>query len=41
MYFQIIIQYFEPTQFSCLLIPWFREVGFAIVYGALVLKIYR
>ncbi|KAK3083240.1 hypothetical protein FSP39_017567 [Pinctada imbricata] len=41
LYTTVIIQYFEPTTTICIIIPWFREVGFAIVYGALVLKIYR
>ena len=38
---QVVIQYFEPSTTTCLLVPWLREVGFAILYGALVLKIYR
>jgi G protein-coupled receptor 158 len=38
---QIVIQYFEPSNLTCILIPWFREIGFAIVYGSLILKIYR
>ncbi|XP_041375052.1 probable G-protein coupled receptor 158 [Gigantopelta aegis] len=41
LYATIVIQYFEPTTITCILVPWFREVGFSIVYGALVLKIYR
>lgn len=40
-FFQIIIQYFEPTTTICIMIPWFREMGFAVVYGSLVLKVYR
>ena len=39
--FQVVIQYFEPSVTTCLIVPWLREVGFAILYGALVLKIYR
>ena len=38
---QVVIQYFEPTTGTCLLIPWFREMGFAVVYGTLILKVYR
>nr|KAG5713631.1 hypothetical protein BaRGS_024679 [Batillaria attramentaria] len=41
LYATVVIQYFEPTATNCLLVPWFREVGFAIFYGTLVLKIYR
>ncbi|BFZ15491.1 hypothetical protein BsWGS_18530 [Bradybaena similaris] len=41
LYATVVIQYFEPTTVTCLLLPWFREVGFAVVYGVLVLKIYR
>ncbi|KAL8618809.1 hypothetical protein ACOMHN_000237 [Nucella lapillus] len=41
LYATVVIQYFEPTAINCLLLPWFREVGFAIMYGTLVLKIYR
>ncbi|CAG5128767.1 unnamed protein product, partial [Candidula unifasciata] len=40
LYATVVIQYFEPTTTTCLLLPWFREVGFAVVYGVLVLKIY-
>ncbi|KAK6166614.1 hypothetical protein SNE40_023265 [Patella caerulea] len=41
LYATVVIQYFEPTTLTCVLVPWFREVGFAVVYGALLLKIYR
>ncbi|XP_069107842.1 metabotropic glycine receptor-like [Argopecten irradians] len=41
LYATVIMQYFKPTATICLVIPWFRELGFAIVYGALVLKVYR
>ncbi|KAL5005951.1 hypothetical protein ScPMuIL_017109 [Solemya velum] len=41
LYATVVIQYFEPTATTCLIIPWFREEGFCIVYGALILKIHR
>ncbi|XP_074662488.1 metabotropic glycine receptor-like [Tubulanus polymorphus] len=41
LYSTVVIQYFEPNTQTCLLIPWFRECGFAVVYGALILKVYR
>lgn len=41
LYSTVVIRYFEPTMLTCLLVPWFREVGFTIVYGVLILKMYR
>lgn len=41
IYQTIIIRYFEPTTTTCLIEPWFREIGFIVLYGALLLKIYR
>ncbi|XP_064471435.1 metabotropic glycine receptor-like [Ornithodoros turicata] len=41
IYQTIIIRYFEPTTTTCLIEPWFREVGFIVLYGAVLLKIYR
>ncbi|XP_052813724.1 probable G-protein coupled receptor 158 [Mya arenaria] len=41
LYATVVVQYFEPSTTTCLLVPWLRELGFAILYGALVLKIYR
>ncbi len=41
LYFTLIIQYFEPTANNCIAIPWFRELGFTIVYGILNLRLYK
>lgn len=41
IYQTIIIRYFEPTTTTCLIEPWFREIGFIVLYGAVLLKIYR
>ncbi|KAL4217020.1 hypothetical protein ACF0H5_023476 [Mactra antiquata] len=41
LYATVVVQYFEPSTTTCLIVPWLRELGFAILYGALVLKIYR
>lgn len=41
IYQTVIVRYFEPSNIICLIEPWFRELGFAICYGAIVLKIYR
>jgi G protein-coupled receptor 158 len=37
----VVAEYFDPSDTQCLLVPWFREVGFTVVYGALMLKAYR
>lgn len=39
--FQVVVKFFEPSVIQCLLEPWFREVGFIICYGAIILKLYR
>lgn len=36
-----MVKFFEPSIIQCLLEPWFREVGFIICYGAIILKLYR
>ncbi|CAD5123151.1 DgyrCDS11521 [Dimorphilus gyrociliatus] len=41
LYCPMIVQYFEPTQVSCCLRVWMREIGFSISYGALLLKTWR
>lgn len=41
LYFTLVIQYFEPTANTCIAIPWFRELGFTIVYGILNLRLYK
>lgn len=41
LYFTLVIQYFEPTPNICIAIPWFRELGFTIVYGILNLRLYK
>lgn len=33
--------YFEATPFTCSLKLWFRELGFTVSYGALLLKTWR
>lgn len=38
---QVLLQYFTPTLPLCLLLPWLREFGFVIFYGAVDLKLYR
>ncbi|XP_072377192.1 metabotropic glycine receptor isoform X1 [Diabrotica undecimpunctata] len=41
LYLPAVVKCFEPSVVQCLLEPWFREIGFIICYGAIVLKLYR
>ncbi|CAL4062731.1 unnamed protein product, partial [Meganyctiphanes norvegica] len=41
IYCTVFLRYLEPTVLLCMLEPWFREMGFAIFYGAVILKLYR
>ena len=39
--FQVLILYFQPSVFRCILLRWVRLLGFSTVYGTLTLKLYR
>ncbi|XP_037666280.1 probable G-protein coupled receptor 179 [Choloepus didactylus] len=41
LYFPVFILYFKPSVFHCIALRWFRLLGFAIVYGTIILKLYR
>ncbi|XP_029101968.1 G protein-coupled receptor 158a isoform X2 [Scleropages formosus] len=41
LYFPVVILYFQPSTFRCILLRWVRLLGFAIVYGTVTLKLYR
>ncbi|MBN3279078.1 GP158 protein, partial [Polyodon spathula] len=41
LYFPVIILYFQPSIFRCILLRWVRLLGFAIVYGTVTLKLFR
>ncbi|KAK8391598.1 hypothetical protein O3P69_017257 [Scylla paramamosain] len=41
IYCTIFLRFVEPSVTMCMVEPWFRELGFAIFYGAIVLKLYR
>uniref|UniRef100_A0AAR5PL55 G-protein coupled receptors family 3 profile domain-containing protein n=1 Tax=Dendroctonus ponderosae TaxID=77166 RepID=A0AAR5PL55_DENPD len=41
LYSTVIIRLFEPSVSRCLLEPWFREMGFVVCYGSIILKLYR
>ncbi|ERE77662.1 putative G-protein coupled receptor, partial [Cricetulus griseus] len=37
----VVILYFEPSTFRCILLRWVRLLGFATVYGTVTLKLHR
>ncbi|CAF0872115.1 unnamed protein product [Didymodactylos carnosus] len=41
LYASVIVDSFKPHVVVCLLMPWLREVGFTIVYGTLILRVYK
>ncbi|XP_076058113.1 G-protein coupled receptor 158 smog isoform X3 [Oratosquilla oratoria] len=41
LYCTVFLQYLEPSVVLCMALPWFRELGFALFYGSIVLKLYR
>ncbi|KAG8514835.1 putative G-protein coupled receptor 179, partial [Galemys pyrenaicus] len=41
LYFPVFILYFKPSALCCIALRWVRLLGFAIVYGTIVLKLYR
>lgn len=38
---QVMILYFHPSVFRCVLLRWVRLLGFAVMYGTVILKLYR
>ena len=36
-----MILYFHPSVFRCVLLRWVRLLGFAVMYGTVILKLYR
>lgn len=38
---QVMIMYFHPSVFRCILLRWVRLLGFAVMYGTVILKLYR
>lgn len=38
---QVMILYFHPGVFRCILLRWVRLLGFSIMYGTIILKLYR
>ncbi|XP_061442374.1 metabotropic glycine receptor [Rhineura floridana] len=41
LYFPVVIVYFEPSTFRCVLLRWVRLLGFTTVYGTVTLKLHR
>ncbi|XP_022533509.2 probable G-protein coupled receptor 158 isoform X2 [Astyanax mexicanus] len=41
LYFPVMILYFQPSVFRCVLLRWVRLLGFTTVYGTVILKLYR
>ncbi|XP_050012404.1 probable G-protein coupled receptor 179 [Alexandromys fortis] len=41
LYFPVFILYFKPSVFRCIALRWVRLLGFAVVYGTIVLKLSR
>uniref|UniRef100_A0AAY5K2L5 G-protein coupled receptors family 3 profile domain-containing protein n=1 Tax=Esox lucius TaxID=8010 RepID=A0AAY5K2L5_ESOLU len=41
LYFPVMVLYFTPSMFRCILLRWVRLLGFAIAYGTIILKLYR
>ncbi|KAL1778949.1 putative G-protein coupled receptor 179 [Sigmodon hispidus] len=41
LYFPVFILYFKPSIFRCIALRWVRLLGFAVVYGTIILKLYR
>ncbi|MFT7812256.1 putative G-protein coupled receptor 158 [Arapaima gigas] len=41
LYLPVMILYFQPNVFRCILLRWVRLLGFATVYGTVILKLYR
>ncbi|CAF1064959.1 unnamed protein product [Adineta ricciae] len=41
LYASVIVDSLGPYGIVCLIMPWLRELGFTIVYGTLILRIYK
>ncbi|KAM7537703.1 hypothetical protein Aperf_G00000071292 [Anoplocephala perfoliata] len=41
LYTTNIVMYFRASCSTCILLPWFREIGFSLMYGVLIVKLYR
>ncbi|PAA61678.1 hypothetical protein BOX15_Mlig011472g1 [Macrostomum lignano] len=41
LYSTVFLMYMQASYEICFIIPWLREIGFAVTYGTLLVKIYR
>ncbi|XP_062848087.1 metabotropic glycine receptor [Trichomycterus rosablanca] len=41
LFFPVVVLYFQPSVFRCILLRWVRMLGFATMYGTITLKLYR
>ncbi|PIK36901.1 hypothetical protein BSL78_26265, partial [Apostichopus japonicus] len=41
LYCPVLVSYSKPTNISCAAMQWFKEIGFATMFGALLLKTWR
>ncbi|XP_040857439.1 probable G-protein coupled receptor 179 [Ochotona curzoniae] len=41
LYFPVFILYFKASVFRCIVLRWVRLLGFATMYGTIILKLYR
>ncbi|KAK5859609.1 hypothetical protein PBY51_021154 [Eleginops maclovinus] len=41
LYFPVMILFFHPSVFRCILLRWVRLLGFSVMYGTVILKLYR
>ncbi|XP_053354462.1 probable G-protein coupled receptor 158 [Clarias gariepinus] len=41
LYLPVMILYFQPSALHCILLRWVRLLGFATVYGTVILKLFR
>ncbi|KAK1879303.1 putative G-protein coupled receptor 158, partial [Dissostichus eleginoides] len=41
LYFPVMILFFQPSVFRCILLRWVRLLGFSVMYGTVILKLYR
>ncbi|KAI9541617.1 hypothetical protein NQZ68_028123, partial [Dissostichus eleginoides] len=38
---RVMILFFQPSVFRCILLRWVRLLGFSVMYGTVILKLYR
>ncbi|KAI3387776.1 hypothetical protein SNEBB_007117 [Seison nebaliae] len=41
LYTELILRHFDPNDYICFLLPWLREIGFTLIFGTFILKLYK